>query len=952
MTALALTDCNGLYGVPEFYRACREVGVKPLVGAQMTLADHSITLLAKSSEGYRRLCHLVTAAHKDREKGDPLTTLAMLEGVAHHVICLVASDHNLTAYKELFGGDLYVELTRHREESDRSLSAERMALARRYDLPLVATGAVRYATREEAHLHDVLLCIKHRRVLREAHHIRSGNTHRHLLTPVERGELFAGCPEALVNAERIAARCEVDINFSNYRFPDFPVPEGESTQSYLEKLCYLRRAPCEQLKAELALIDKLGLAGYFLVVWDLVEFAKRRNIPVQGRGSAANSLVAYTLGITPVDPVEHNLYLGRFIHEGMETVPDIDLDFASSRDPGQYDREDVIRYVYERYGEDHVAMVATFITFQHKMAVREVGRVLELPDALLGRLSKLGHVEKSTLQEAEGVADFTWNLFWELVEGIQDIPRHPSVHVGGMLITSCPIADIVPLEPARMEGRVVCQWDKDRVDDAGLIKVDILGLGMLAVLREAVDLMVAPVDLWNLPLDDPKVYERIASGETVGIFQVESRAQMQSLPRTRPNNFQELGVQVAIIRPGPIQGGMVHSYIARKQGKEPVSYLHPSLKPVLEETLGVILFQEQVLQVATVLAGFDAGESEGLRRAMSRKRSQVAMDALWVRFEEGAKAKGVDLTLARQVFSALEGFATYGFCKSHALSFAKITYLSAWLKVYHPAEFTAALLNNQPMGFYAPQTILEDAKRAGVEVLGVDINRSRVRSHVEKGKLRLGLQQIDGMSHEAAQEIEVGRPYRSLRQLQGRTKNLEKLIEAGACDSWGLSRRELLWQLWLLVGDRKQEMPLFERPLAAPALPETTAWEQLIGEHRAMGLSPEAHPIALLRDQWPGIQTSKALKECRDGQRVKVAGLVVCRQKPPTAKGFCFLTLEDEYGFFNIVVRPALYERYRPLIREAPILQIDGLLQSADGVHNVIAQSFYNKVLLDVRASI
>jgi error-prone DNA polymerase len=935
ITALALTDRDGLYGVSAFYKICKEEGIHPIIGAQLTMAcGSSIVVLAKDQEGYRRLSTVISQAYDGRDKGDPLTRAAMLRPLKGHAFCLVNALSDLEIYRDIFGEDaVYLEVTHHLAEGDTSRCRD----LKRSGVPCVATNAVRYATSDLGHLHDVLRCIKERIHLEDAYQIRPGNTHRCLKS---RGELepLIEWEEPFLNAEKIAAQCDVSIDFADYRFPDFPVPEGRTPLSYLTHLCDRELPPIYQQKRaeELALIDQLGLAGYFLVVWDIVSYARREGIPVQGRGSAANSLVAYLLGITPIDPVENDLYLGRFLHEGMTTIPDIDLDFASRRDPNQKDREDVIQYVYEKYGKDHVAMVATFVTFRRKSAVREVGRVLNLPQEWIDLLARRSEVP----DRPDKIDEVTWTHFWHLVEQIKDIPRHMGVHVGGMLIASCPIANLVPLEPARMEGRVVCQWDKDMVDDAGLIKVDILGLGMLAVLREA-EQMVPGLDLLTIPNNDPAVFEQIGNADTIGTFQIESRAQMQSLPRTKPRNFPELGIQVALIRPGPLQGNMVSPYIKRKQGSEPVSYPHPSLEPILKSTLGVILFQEQVLQVASAIAGFTPGQSEELRRAMSRKRSKAVMERLSEKFLEGARKKGLNDEDAERILSTLAGFASYGFCKSHALSFARITYLSAWMKRHHPAPFAAALVSNQPMGFYSTNTILEDAKRHGVTVLPPDVNESQVRCIASSNTLRLGLERVHGLHIKETEDLVKNAPFHGLPDLIRRTNirrnGLENLIQSGACDRFGLTRRELLWQLWLLENEPLPLLPDDHTP--AEALPFASQWETVCTEHRSMGCSTKLHPVALLRsvlNQRYAI-TSKELRLIKDGLRTRIGGLTICRQKPPTAKGFAFLTVEDEEGMMNIIVAPQVYQKYKILIRESPFLIIEGICQSQEGIINLKA---------------
>jgi len=901
MEALALTDTNGLYAASNFYRLCKSKSIHPIIGAEIFVDGAPLILLCKDMEGYSRLSHLLTNSYRDRPKAEPKTTKEMVARLAGHWIALGEDG----AFCDLFGRDFYLNLTCLGEQGGLLRCAERA----RSGLQCVVTGGVRYAYPEDGIAYDLLTSVRTNRSLDELEGVRPSNHCRYLRVPGEMKELF---PEAFAASERIKEQCQVDLDFSSYRFPRFPLPEGEqSSSSYLRRLCLKKGEPSKRLNRELDLIERLDLSGYFLIVWDIVEFARRRGIPAQGRGSAANSLVAYLLGITPVDPIANGLFLGRFLNDEMSGVPDIDIDFANA------DREEVIQYIYDKYGADRVAMVCTYITFRRRSAVRAVGKALGVPKETIDQIVR-------RREYPDG-----WGHLEPLVERLLETPRHLSIHVGGMVIASRPLSDLVPLEPARMGGRIVCQWDKNFIEDAGLIKVDILGLGMLSAIRDATE-SIGGVE-WD-SFDDPNVYDLISRGDTVGLFQVESRAQMQSLPRTRPSNLSELAIQVAIIRPGPIQGNMVSPYIRRKAGLEPVAYLHPLLEPILEETLGVILFQEQVLQVAVALADFSEGEAEMLRKAMSRGKVGPFRE----KFFEGAALKGIDRKKAEEIFASLEGFAAYGFCKSHAHSFAATTYRSAWLKRYFPAHFLAALLNNQPMGFYQPEVLLEDARRSGVEILPVDLNQSEIRS-VAKGKtVRLGLLEVSGLGEVAAKRISEGRPYRSLFDLLRRTdkRRAEHLIRAGALDSFGVARRHLLWQLWAW-----QDEPW--GPRDAPILRHQSRWEEMVDDYRMMGHSSRGHPLAFLREslQRQGWGSLRDLTRAPSGSTVKVAGMVVCRQRPPTAKGFLFLTLEDEFGLMNLVVSPDVAQRDRLLIADSPLLVAIGTKEEASGVINLKVSS-------------
>jgi error-prone DNA polymerase len=989
MPALALTDHDGLYGIIPFHKACLAAGLKPVIGAEMTLRNGGhITLLAKNNRGYSNLCRLITRAQLEHKKGSPATDKKDLARYSGDLICLsgcrkgeittlTASGRTEKAheaargYIDIFGREnFYVELQNNLYPEDKRTCHALVKLAKDLDLGYVATNNVHYATAEGHRLHDVLTCIRNRTTLDKCDTLGL-NSEFHLKSIKDMAELFPEYPEAISNTIAIADKCSADLDFSQYRFPDFPLPEGETAASYLAKLCrqkihkkYADVNPEIEAKVnyELSLIEKLGLSGYFLVVWDIMDYAERNGIPAQGRGSAANSIVAYILGITRVDPVKNKLFLGRFLNEEMAAVPDIDIDVSTAH------REQLIQYVYEKYEREHVAMVCTYVTFQARNAIREVGKALGMPAGLIDRMARSVSVydargigqDLAGLKEFEGYFSSTpWQQFTSICREIADFPRHLSIHNGGMIISSCTLSEIVPLEKATMPGRIVCQWDKDDVADAGLIKVDLLGLRMLSLIHEACRLVEedyeTKIDLDKLPLDDSEVYDMICRGDTIGVFQVESRAQLQTLPQTKPRSIEDLTVEVALIRPGPLQGDMVHPYIRRRNRLEKVTYLHPRLKPILEETLGIILFQEQVIQVATAIADFTPGEADSLRRAMTRKKPQRAMNEMRQRFLEGAKRNGVDADGASRIFQALEGFAEYGFCKSHAAGFALLCYQSAWLKRYYPVEFYCALLNNQPMGFYSPEVIVRDAQRHRVEVLPADINQSSDRCTIEGSqtspgpgqRIRLGFRYIKEIGEKAMDQIMAERqsaPYASFDDFYSRARlartPMENLILAGAFDSFGCQKRQLLWRLGPLEKSSPTELPL-EFCDSGVSLPDFTDLEQMQADYEVQGLSTRYHPMHALRKSVSGDGLLKSSEVARlpSNARARVAGYVITRQRPPTAKGFAFLTLEDEEGMLNIIVKPDVYQRHRQIFKLEPLVLVQGTIQRQRGVLNIIADT-------------
>jgi error-prone DNA polymerase len=823
---------------------------------------------------------------------------------------------------------------------------------------------VRHARAPRRALLDVLTCIRGKRTLADAGRLLAVNAERHLKSPKQMAALFADRPVLLRNAEALADRLRFTLDELPYEFPDYPLPPGETNTSFLRAMTdkgardryrpYHDRAR-GQVERELALIEKLKLEGYFLIVWDIVNFCRAEGILVQGRGSAANSAVCYSLGITAVDPVGMDLLFERFLSEERKEWPDIDLDLPSGDR-----REEVIQHVYRKYGERGAGMTAVVITYREKSAAREIGKVLGIPLPEVDRLAKtlrpFEYVDpKDSVQKKLAENGFDWDdrrvqLFARLIGEIQDLPRHLGQHTGGMVIAKGHLDDVVPLEPASMPGRVVIQWDKDDVAEMHLIKIDLLGLGMMAALQDTLSLLAGTgvdVDLAHLPADDPKVYSMLQKADTVGVFQVESRAQMATLPRLKPTHFYDLVVEVAIIRPGPIVGNMVHPYLRRRAGREPVVYAHPNLEPILCRTLGVPLFQEQLLRMAMAVANFTGGEAEDLRRAMGMKRSQKKMAVLEVKLRAGMTANGIVGAAQDQIVQSITSFALYGFPESHAASFALLAYASAYLRAHHPAAFVCALLNNQPMGFYSPFTLVKDAQRHGARFRAVDVTRSEWLCTLEDGEVRLGLRYVRGLRQAAGESVVAARrarPFASVQDLVDRADvhrdELPRLAEAGALNAFGLTRRSALWQVEKAGRPRGELFRQADKRQHDPSdgdvspLAEMSLSERLYTDITTTGLTMGPHPIALHREGLDarGVKRAWDLSRLREGTPVRVAGAVICRQRPGTAKGFVFLTLEDETGLVNITVRPDLFETHGQVVVTSEVLEVDGILQTQGGV--------------------
>jgi error-prone DNA polymerase len=1011
--ALALTDHDGVYGSLEFAHAAKHFGVRPITGAEVTLADRShVTLLVETQQGYSNLCRLLTAAHahtrppgkESQPPADPALDQALLEELNDGLVCLsgcarqglaVRNPNAAARLARAFGGDrFFVELQRPYERGDARRNAALRHLAAELGVPTLVTGDVHAHHPRRAPLQDVLVAVRNRSSLDGCEAERRGNHESVLLAPDELLERFPEDRAAVARTVELADRLRFDLTEElGYRYPDFSdSPEPAIVQ--LAHVCKhafedryprghkLRREAQARLDEELQLIDELGLAGFFLLHWDVLELARECALevrgrdsprhalpPGRGRGSSVGSLVCYLTGLSHVDPVGAELSLGRFLNRELNAVPDIDLDFP--RDI----REKLIVAVTERYGREHAALVASFATYRSRGAIRDVGKALGLPYAELERIARVseGWNAKRVADELQLLPDADrkmmsprWRAFAELCSEIAGLPRHISQHPGGMVISSRPLVELVPVQPAAMAGRQMCQWDKDSCADAGFLKIDLLGLGMLSAVEDCVEqiarLRGEPIDLSRIPLDDQAVYDDIQRADTVGDFQIESRAQMQSLLRTLPENLDDLTVQVALVRPGPIQGKAVHPYIEHRQRlREDATFVppvdHPLLADCLRSTLGVVVFQDQVLEVAIALAGFSVGEAEGLRRAMSRKRSHDALEAYRGRFVAGALRKGVDAAAADMVYDKLVGFSGFGFPKSHAAAFGLLAYQSAWLRHHYAPEFLCSLLNAQPMGFYPPATLVRDAQRRGVETRPPDVNISAAKCAVENGAVRIGLDYVNGIAEGDAQAVVADReragPFTSVRDLAQRTQlsehGLETLIVAGACDCFRLPRRQLLWQLGLVPrsqtvpgsgGDEKQLTLPLEPTAETPNLPEPSVWERMLADYRTTSLSVGVHPMELLRAHLPaGVLSSRELDTTPNRAQVAVAGMAVARQRPATANGVVFMLIEDEFGAVNLIVPPTVYDRHRAIVRGEPLILARGRFERIERNQNVLVRS-------------
>lgn len=971
MPAMALLDRDGLYGAPRFHFAAKKAGIRAHIGAEVACENGArYPLLAETREGYRNLCRLITRMKLRAKKGEGAATLDELEEFAPGLICLTRHpDERLVA---AFGrNNVFAELQRHMRRGEEAENQALLERARRLGIGIVAANGPAYAAPPRREVLDAFTAIRHHTTLARAGRLLEENSERHIKPAAEMARLFADLPEAIARTKEISDRIRFTLADLGYEFPPYPVPEGETMASFLRKRTeegarqryrpFHERAR-RQIERELALIGKLKLEGYFLIVWDIVRFCRESGILAQGRGSAANSAVCYSLGITAVDPVGMDLLFERFLSEERGEWPDIDIDLPSGEK-----RERVIQYVYERYGQRGAAMTANVITYRGRSAAREIGKALGFQVETCAGLSGLirswewkdpaDTPERNFRDAGLDINDPRIRKFFELYQAVQDLPRHLGQHSGGMVICQGQLDAVVPLEPAGMPGRVVVQWDKEDCADLGIIKVDLLGLGMLAVVEETIARVRQSsgeeVDLARLPPDDPAVYRALQNADTIGMFQVESRAQMSCLPRLRPRRFYDIVVQVAIIRPGPIVGKMVHPYLARRQGREPVDCMHPSLEPVLRRTLGVPLFQEQLLRIAMTVAGFTGGEAEELRRAFGFKRSEKRMRAIEGRLRAGMEKNGIAGAVQDRIILAITSFALYGFPESHSASFALIAYASAYLKCHYPAAFTCAMLNNQPMGFYAPAILIKDAQRHGLRVLPADVTRSEWDCSLERLDgalcLRLGLRYVRGLREEAGRAIlrERGRaPFGSIDDLALRVRELRRdeidmLAGVGALNPLqDVHRREALWRTGRAVRAVGPLLEHLEEPDAVSPLAMMTPGERLSADFHGTGVTVGRHPLAHRREELRALRVTPAaaLPRLPDGRPVRVAGAVIVRQRPGTAKGFVFLSMEDETGIMNVIVTPDLFDRYRFLLVSEPILLIDGVLQNLDHTISVKAR--------------
>jgi len=981
---MALCDRDGVYGAPRFYAKAKKAGLRPIVGSELTMEDRTVLpVLVASRQGYQNLCQLITRAKLRGTKTDAPVRWSELQEFAEGLVALTGDEEGLVqrclATDDFHGAEavlkrlhsafgeknVFVEVQRHLRRGEEAMTGHLVSLARTHGTPLLATNGVLYATRDRRPLLDVFTCAREHTHLDAAGRLLSVNSERHLKGAKQMAQLFCDLPEALTATVELAERLDFTLEKLGYEFPRYPVGEGETMDSMLRRVTmagvrarygHPSGEVLKKVKRELDLIVELGFSGYFLIVWDIVNFCTQNNILVQGRGSAANSVVCYALGITACDPIAYNLLFERFLAEGRESWPDIDLDLPSGDR-----REQAIQEVYRRFGQHGAAMTANVISFRGRSAMREIGKSLNFPPDVLNRFASLyangdfpHTLDLSAQLRQSGVAAAHPRAAAavQLYKQIYGLPRHLGQHSGGMVICQGKLSSIMPLENATMPGRVVCQWDKDDCADLGIIKVDLLGLGMMAVLQESIELCAKhgePVNLATIPQNDPATFDLMQNAETIGVFQIESRAQMATLPRMRPEKFYDVVIEVALIRPGPIQGNMVNPYLQRRKDPSLVTYYDEKLEPVLKRTLGVPLFQEQLLKMAMVMADFSGSEAEELRRALSFHRSHERMEEVCTKLRTRMREFGVSEEKTIEITQAVQSFAVYGFPESHAISFALLAYASAWLKVHRAPEFFASLLNNQPMGFYAPATLVKDANRHGVKVRPVDVHLSEWRCTIEPDRsIRLGFCVVRGINEENAATIIAERKkqrFISIPDFKLRTQlsadDFRTLAKIGALNELADHRRNALWQ----VEEPQDADSLFSTPEQiqnAEHKPSPLApmdfFERMDADFSGTSITLGPHSMALVRKQFPNLWRAADLPKAKHGSIIQIGGNVICRQRPGTAKGFVFVSLEDETGVANAIVTPQLFEEMRLRISQEAFLLIEGILQNSENVIHVKAQ--------------
>ncbi|MEM6821101.1 MAG: error-prone DNA polymerase [Verrucomicrobiota bacterium] len=982
LPALALCDRDGVYGSARLHYAGKEHGVRGIVGTELTLTNGTVLpVLVKTRTGYQNLCRLLTRAKLRAAKNESQVTWTELREYGEGLVALTGDEEgpvrhfldqgdresareNIRCLLDIFGPDhLYVELQRHRARGETPILRELVEFSREFQLPPLATNGVLYAAPTGRALMDAFTCLRLHTRLDQAKDQLCLNRERCLKSAERMSHLFASLPEAITHTRSLAEQLEFTLEDLGYRFPQFPTPNGESAYAFLRDRTYegarsryphittpIRR----QLEHELTLIHKLGFEGYFLIVWDLVQYARTSDILVQGRGSAANSAVCYCLGITAVDPIGNGLLFERFLSEGRNAWPDIDLDLPSGDR-----RERVIQEVYRRFAPYGAAMTANVITYRGRSAFREMAKVLDFPEDTISRFSDLFssgdfphtlELQDQIRQSGVPVNHPRITSLVQLYQSVYGLPRHLGQHSGGMVMCTEGLDSIVPLENATMPGRSVLQWDKDDCEDLGIIKVDLLGLGMMAAIQDSLTLCTQrghPVDLATVPKDDRLTFEMMQRADTIGVFQIESRAQMATLPRMKPRNFYDIAIEVSLVRPGPITGDLTHPYLDRRDGKQAIDYIHPSLTPVLKRTLGVPLFQEQVLRMAMILADFTGTEAEELRRAMGFKRDDERLQKVGVKLRQAMQRKGIGKDVQDKMVKAIGSFALYGFPESHAVSFGLLAYVSTWLKAHRGAEFYTALLNNQPMGFYSSATLIKDARRHGIKTRAVSIFHSLWETQVvDDHTLQLGLHQVKGLSRNSGERIVQERRRNNWSTLDDFIVRTEVsrderrvLAQIGALNGLAKHRRDALWNVERTVHQQDLFYAAEDKAISSNlALDPMKPFERLHADYQGLELSTGPHPMSFVRKKLPNVWLAKDILSAREGQILTIAGMVICRQRPGTAKGNLFLSLEDETGISNAFVPRPVFEQLRLLIVQEPVLQVTGPLQLSRGSHSVLAQ--------------